>query len=251
MLNALVIIAVIGLFICYEFLMSLSLMLAPAQAFAIKERYATAAIRHIVGLTRRYCRVSLDFQNSSGSRLPERFILVSNHQSLMDIPIFMALFSVRMLRFVAKRELGFGVPFVSFILRSQGHALIRRKGDATQSMRSIRRFARRCEEDKTCPVIFPEGHRTRNGTVGAFHTAGVRKILAETPLPMVVAVMDGGWRVAKLTDLVKNLREARFSVHVLSVTPTLFEKKDILEALAKAREDIVAELAAMRGYPRA
>jgi 1-acyl-sn-glycerol-3-phosphate acyltransferase len=193
-----------------------------------------------------YSRVRLEFENPSGQELPKRFLLLANHQSLMDIPVCIALFHERHVRFVAKRRLGTGVPFVSLILRSQGHALVERKGEATQAMRSLLRFARRCEREGTCPVIFPEGTRSLNGSVGAFHTAGVRKILAETPLPLVIAVLDGGWRIAKLSDLFRKLGGSRFRVRVLSVTRPLSAKKEVLDAISLAREEIEVALAAMR-----
>jgi 1-acyl-sn-glycerol-3-phosphate acyltransferase len=193
-----------------------------------------------------YSRVRLEFENLSGQELPERFLLVANHQSLMDIPVCIALFPKNRVRFVAKRELGNGIPFVSLILRSQGHALVQRKGKASQAMRALLRFARRCEREGTCPVIFPEGTRSLDGALGPFHTAGVRKILAETPLPLVVAVLDGGWRIARIKDLFLNLRGARFRVRVVSVTPLLSAKKEVLDALDRAYEDIRMGLAAMR-----
>jgi 1-acyl-sn-glycerol-3-phosphate acyltransferase len=246
MLNSIIIISIIALFVCYDILLSLSRFLAPSGAFETTERYAKRAVKHIFNLMRMYAGVHLEYENLSGEALPERFLLVTNHQSLMDIPICIALFPDHRLRFVAKRELGGGIPFVSLILRSQGHALVKRRGDPTQAMRSILRFSRRCELERTCPVIFPEGTRTRDGEVGAFHTAGVRKILEETPLPLVVAVLDGGWKVAKIRDVVDNLHGARFKLRILSVTSTLGAKKEVLAALDKAHGDIVVGLADLR-----
>jgi 1-acyl-sn-glycerol-3-phosphate acyltransferase len=246
MLNALVIVSILILFACYDVILTLSRFLAPSRAFETTERFAKRSVRHIFNLMRSYCRVRLEFENLSGSELPEKFLLVANHQSLMDIPVCIALFPGRNLRFVAKRELGDGIPFVSLILRSQGHALVKRQGDATQAMRSLRRFARRCEREGTCPVIFPEGTRSRDGEVGVFHTAGVRKILDETALPVVVAVLDGGWRVAKMQDIVRNLRGARFRMRVLSVSGPMTAKKEVLAAISAARADIVEGLGRMR-----
>lgn len=247
MLNILVIASILLLFVSYDVLLPLSRFLAPRHRFRTTERFARRAISHIFSLMRFYCGVRLDFENVSGRELPERFLLISNHQSLMDIPVCITLFPERMLRFVAKWELRQGIPFVSLILRSQGHALIRRNGDASRAMRSIRRYARRCEREGTCPVIFPEGTRSKDGEVGAFHTAGVRKILGETPLPVVVAALEGGWKIAKIKDLVRNLGEARFSLRVLSVTPVLSGKSDVIEAISAARREIAADLAQTRG----
>jgi 1-acyl-sn-glycerol-3-phosphate acyltransferase len=246
MRNGLVIIAIILLFISYEILLSLSRFLSPGRAFEITERLYKRAVHQIFNLMGTYCGVRLEFVNGSGRELPKRFLLVANHQSLMDIPVCIALFHEHKVRFVAKRELGSGIPFVSLILRSQGHALIKRRGDAPQAMRSILHFARRCEREGTCPVIFPEGTRSLDGTVGVFHTAGVRKVLAENPLPLVAAVIDGGWRIAKVKDLFRNLKGARYRVRILSISPSISKKKDVLEALERAREEIAIGLARMR-----
>jgi 1-acyl-sn-glycerol-3-phosphate acyltransferase len=246
MLNGLVVTSIIVLFIYYEILLDICRLLNPGRAFEITEGIARRSVRHIFKLMRAFCRVRLEFENLSGRELPERFLLIANHQSLMDIPVCIASFSDRRVRFVAKRRLGWGVPFVSRILRSQGHALIERSGDATHTMRSLLRFARRCEREGTCPIIFPEGTRSLDGAVGVFHTAGVRKILAETYLPIVVAVFEGGWRIAKLADLFSKLDGARFRVRVISITPPLSAKMEVLDAISRAREDIVVGLAAMR-----
>jgi 1-acyl-sn-glycerol-3-phosphate acyltransferase len=245
MLNILVVAAILVLFACYDILLGLSRLLAPALAFETAERLARGSVKRIFRLMRSYCRVSLVFENRSGSELPERFLLVANHQSLLDIPLSIALFPGHRLRFVAKRELGDGIPFVSLLLKSQGHALVRRRGEAAETMRAIRRFARRCERESTCPVIFPEGTRSRDGSVGVFHTAGVRKILGETALPVVIAAYDGLWRVASMRGVILGLRAARFRVRVLSVTWPLRGKKEVLEAIGSAREKILSGLAEM------
>jgi 1-acyl-sn-glycerol-3-phosphate acyltransferase len=246
MVNALVITSIITLFACYQILLNISKILAPKQADATTERYSRKAVRHIFGLMGFYCGLRLEYENRSGSALPDRFLLLANHQSLLDIPVCMALFPSRRLRFVAKRELGDGIPLVSLILRSQGHALIRRKGDATRAMRAIQGFAQRCAREGTCPVIFPEGTRSPDGQLGQFHTAGVRKILGEAPLPIVVAAIDGGWRIAKLKDILRNLGGARYRIRVLSITQPLSAKKEVLEAVARAHDEIAVGLAELR-----
>jgi 1-acyl-sn-glycerol-3-phosphate acyltransferase len=246
MLNALVMVSIILLFACYDFLLPAYWLFSPRGSFETTERFTKLAVRHIFSLMASYCGVKLSFENLSGRELPERFLLVSNHQSLMDIPVCMKLFSMKNLRFVAKWELRQGIPFISLILRSQGHALIRRRGDAIQAMHSIRRYARRCEREGTCPVIFPEGTRSRDGEIGVFHTAGIRRILEETPLPLVVAVLEGGWRVAKVKDIPRNLSKAHFLVRVLTVTSTMSAKKEVLAAVSAAREKIAIELTRLR-----
>ena len=95
-------------------------------------------------------------------------------------------------------------------------------------------------------MIFPEGTRSKDGEVGRIQR-GMRKILGETPLPVVVAALEGGWKIAKIKDLVRNLGEARFSLRVLSVTPVLSGKSDVIEAISGPAREIAADLAQTRG----
>jgi hypothetical protein len=63
---------------------------------------------------------------------------------------------------------------------------------------------------------------------------------------MVVAVLEGGWRIATMMDLLRNLRGARFHVRVVSVTEALSAKREVLAALKLARDEIAAGLVAIR-----
>ena len=60
--------------------------------------------------------------------LPETgYIIVSNHQSLFDIPIFGGLLFSNYPKYVSKKELGRWLPSVSFNLTHGGNAIIDRK----------------------------------------------------------------------------------------------------------------------------
>ncbi len=216
------------------------------RAQDILQEYALKTVHRIFAIIRAYGAFSLEFEDRSGQVLPERFLLISNHQSLIDIPVLIYLLSARRLRFVAKKELGEGIPLVSFLLRAQGQALIKRRGDPAQAMKALVRFARRCRRDGTCPVVFPEGTRSRDGLVGEFYTAGVRRVLERESLPIVVAAVEGGWNIASLGSLVRNLRGTRYRVRVLEVAPPPRGKKAILETVRIARERIAAEISLMR-----
>ena len=72
------------------------------------------------------------------SELPENFIIISNHQSLLDIPVYMKFLKGRDLRFIAKDALGRHVPLVSEMLRAQQHCLIPRKAKPMEPIPSRR-----------------------------------------------------------------------------------------------------------------
>ena len=74
------------------------------------------------------------------SELPENFVLISNHQSLLDIPVFMKFLTDRDIRFIAKDALGRHVPLVSEMLRAHEHCIIPRTGSPSVAMREIEKF---------------------------------------------------------------------------------------------------------------
>jgi len=63
-------------------------------------------------------------------------LVVANHQSMFDIPILGALLFSNFPKYISKRELGRGIPSVSYNLRRGGHVLIDR-GDAPSALVAI------------------------------------------------------------------------------------------------------------------
>jgi len=64
-------------------------------------------------------------------------VFVSNHQSMFDIPMIIWFFKQNHPKFVSKKELGQGIPSVSYNLKHGGSVLIDRK-DAKQSSEETR-----------------------------------------------------------------------------------------------------------------
>lgn len=162
--------------------------------------------------------------------LPDRFVVVSNHQSVIDIIAIIAAFQSRTIRFVAKRELRRGFPAVSRVLRIQRHALISRHGDFATAMREIERLGRSLRSGDGA-AIFPEGTRSRDGAVHTFHSGAVRRLLAAAPLPLVVVAVDGGHGVTSLGDLGRMRHGHRYRLRVLEVLPAAQGKRALVEQL--------------------
>lgn len=178
--------------------------------------------------------------------IPDRFVVLSNHQSVIDIVAIMAAFRRRSVRFVAKRELRHWFPAVSRVLRIQRHALISRHGDFSLAMKEIESLGRTLRHREGA-VIFPEGTRSRDGVVRTFHSGAVRRLLTARPLPVVVVAVDGGWNVAGLADLGRMDRGHRFRLRVLKVLPPASEKRELVQQIATAQQLIEDTLAQWRG----
>jgi 1-acyl-sn-glycerol-3-phosphate acyltransferase len=140
-------------------------------------------------------------------RLPtaEPVLIVANHQSLTDILQITLMATPRVPAFVARRRYERFVPLVSACIRMLGCPIVDPKRDPEGSVEAIRRGAR---ELPNGIIIFPEGHRSRDGQILPFRASGMLSVLEERTAPVYLVLNDGVWRVARLSDLL-------FRVHLI------------------------------------
>ena len=178
--------------------------------------------------------------------LPRRFVLVSNHQSLLDIPVLITALPGRTLKFVAKRSLKYGVPLVSKCLRYGGDALIvrpRGRIDTTRIrllIRELRRFSALADEG-ACPVVFADGTRSRDGAVHRFHSGGLTIVLEGRRLPIVSAALDGGYRLRGFAGLAR-MGTTRYRVRFLSVYRPPENKAELRQMVQHMHTEIAAQV---------
>lgn len=245
-MNILIVCAVLLLFSWYDAVLRVGRILDRKGALAYSDVVMDRVLERIFSILRCYRGFSIEVDDRLAGKLPERFVLVANHQSMIDILILIVCLKGRRLRFVAKRELGNGIPLVSQMLRIQGHCLVARKVDPAQSLRALDRYARRCRLNKANPVIFPEGTRARDGQLKHFHSGGLRRVMADGPLPIVVVALDGGWRVATIRSILHNLKGSSYRMRVAAVLPAPATKQEVVAATERCKEIIGGALAEMR-----
>ena len=141
--------------------------------------------------------VTVRLKNSMDLPKDASLIFVSNHQSTFDIPPFGLFYRKHHPKFVAKIELGKGIPSVSYNLRHGGAALINRK-DAKQALTTLGNFSKNINKKKWGAIIFPEGTRSRNGKPKKFSTNGLKMITKYNPEGYIVPVtINNSWKVFK------------------------------------------------------
>jgi len=124
-------------------------------------------------------------------------ILVSNHQSMFDIPPIIWYMRKYHPKFVSKIELGKGIPSVSYNLRHGGSALINRK-DSKQAISEITRLGRYIEKHNRTAVIFPEGTRSRNGEPKKFQPLGLKILIKNAPSALIAGIsINNSWKLMR------------------------------------------------------
>jgi 1-acyl-sn-glycerol-3-phosphate acyltransferase len=171
------------------------------------------------------------------------YVVVSNHQSLADIPLISNL--PWEMKWMGKIEL-FKLPILGWLMILSGDISVDRKSPRSGALALIR--AQRYLEKRCSVMIFPEGTRTLDGRVrpfsdGAFHLA----IRAKVPvLPLAIegsrdCIPKNSWKFGKPSDIhLKVLPPVDTSSMSIDDVPRLRDN---------VRRTIMQEVAAWRSVP--
>jgi 1-acyl-sn-glycerol-3-phosphate acyltransferase len=178
---------------------------------------------------------------------PGGAIVVSNHQSLLDIPVLLSALPGDV-RFLAKRELG-RVPVFGASMVRAGNILIDRE-DPREAMGLLREAGERIRKGQLL-VVFPEGTRSADGTIGEFK-AGAFHLARKAGAVIVPVYIDGGR--AALPKGSMRIRAARMTLRVLEpLLPdeaALMSKQELAEETRRRIECARREEDERSGKPR-
>lgn len=147
----------------------------------------------------------LIFENSHTFKKNVPHIIVANHQSLYDISPLSWYFRKLHPKFISKKELGKGIPSISYNLTHGGSILIDRK-NPRQALPELKKFAHYLNKTKHAAVIFPEGTRSRNGVPRRFSPNGLKLLFKLCPDAVIVPVtINNAWRLQKYGNFPLNI----------------------------------------------
>jgi len=177
------------------------------------------------------------------SRLPRRggVLVVSNHQSYLD-PILAAVGMPRPFHPMARRSLFRFAPF-AWLIRSL-HAFPVRRGSA--DMGAVREALRRLKGGAVV-LVFPEGTRTRDGSIGRLH-AGPVTLARRAGVPILPIVIDGAfeaWPRSRPVPLPHPIRVA-CGRPVSAEEAAGCEPARVIEAIRQQMVDVQGRLRRMR-----
>ena len=154
------------------------------------------------------------FTNPHNISSDKPLIIVSNHQSMYDIPPIIWYMQKHHPKFISKIELGQGIPSISYNLKHGGSVLIDRKSPI-KSINAIKRFAATIEKNNWSAVIFPEGSRSRNSTPKSFKTRGLITLFEGIPSALVVPItVNNSWKTLRYGKFPMGIgSHIKFTVH--------------------------------------
>jgi 1-acyl-sn-glycerol-3-phosphate acyltransferase len=163
-------------------------------------------------------------------------IFVSNHQSMYDIIAMIWFFRQFHCKFVSKKELGSGIPSVSYNLRHGGSVLIDRK-DPKQAIPAIKGLSEYIEKHRRSAVIFPEGTRSKTGKPKEFAQSGLKILCKYAPSAYVVPVsINNSWKMVKFGFFPVGLgNRLTFTIH----KPLAVKEHDFPNLMAQAEKAVV------------
>jgi 1-acyl-sn-glycerol-3-phosphate acyltransferase len=142
----------------------------------------------------------------------ENYVIVANHQSIIDIPVLtIALMPRASVRFMAKRPI-FLVPVLGWAMWAFGHVPVDRSS-ARRSLPGLKKAQARLRT-RFSFIFFPEGTRTSTGKMGPFKAAAF-KMAARAGVKVLPVTLVGAFEaVPKWTVLFQQgAKPVRVKIH--------------------------------------
>jgi len=166
-------------------------------------------------------------------------LLVSNHQSFLDIPLVANASRPRHVCFVARETLA-DSRFIGWIMHHSGAVLIKRGGADRAALTDMVAHLR--AGDSVC--IFPEGTRSRDGSLGEFK-AGALFAAKRARVPIVPVGIRGGTDAYPRTAVLPRLRR----IGLRYGKPIDSGAKDALDQARSAIQNMIGDGSFASGEP--
>lgn len=154
-------------------------------------------------------RTRIQVEGGEGLDRDQAYVFVSNHLSNLDPPLHVAKLPVP-IRFLAKKEL-FRIPVFGRAMKAVGMIETDREAHASAHRAINVQVARVIEMGKSL-IIYPEGHRSRDGTLQPFKK-GAFRIAIDNQMPVVPVTIAGTERAWQPGAKTLHGGRARMVVH--------------------------------------
>jgi len=219
-------------------------LLFPVQTTSFLGPWSRLQARVSLLLLRSVAGVRVTYQ---GEIPRENRVVIMNHQSVLDVLVGVRVNPGDLMLIPTRRRYAWGVPGFSPFVRLAGYPLISqtRKG-LKDDLRELEHAAERCRRGEASFLVFPEGHRSKDGSILPFMTRGLRIVLSRAPLPVYAVVADGMWHVRTLADMFTKVAGSHIQIRVIGPFQPPPVESEIPAFLEHVREQMIRMLEAIR-----
>ncbi|MEO5762359.1 MAG: lysophospholipid acyltransferase family protein [Vicinamibacteria bacterium] len=171
-------------------------------------------------------------------------VVIMNHQSVLEVAPIVYIMNGLLPRFVARARYARGIPTVSRAVGYLECIIIDPRRDRAGAVLALHNAARQGLDH--CVMLFPEGHRTKDGEIAEFRPAGMTALLEGRQLPVWTIVSDGYWHFRKVKDTFFGLGTVRGHMKVVECVTSPENPEDLPAFIEERRQTMIRELAAMR-----
>jgi 1-acyl-sn-glycerol-3-phosphate acyltransferase len=163
------------------------------------------------------------------------YIIVSNHQSLIDIGLMY--YVPRVFKWISKHE-ALSIPIIGQMLYIHGDIMIKRgKSESTKKMLTQ---SKKWLKYGASIAVFPEGTRTKDGKVHRFKE-GAFLLAKQTKTPILPVVLDGAFAVLPKNGILLKIKH-KFQLKILpEISVKEIESTSIKEMTLKVQTLITDE----------
>lgn len=179
------------------------------------------------------CKLTVEgLENVDPSR---SYVVIANHLSNLDVMVCFRALPIP-IRYLAKKEL-FSVPLLNSAMRSVGIVEVDRQARGA-AIDSVNFQAARVIAHGHSLIIYPEGTRSRSGTLRPFKK-GAFTMAAAAEMPILPMTIHGTWEMWRPGG--RTIRPGRVHVVIDQAIPTVGFNKSDVEALRLEAHRLVTE----------
>ena len=171
-------------------------------------------------------------------------VVIMNHQSVLEVAPLIHILKPRLPRFAARARYARWIPTVSSAIRYLDCIIIDPRRDRAGAVMALQQTAQQGLDHAV--MLFPEGHRTRDGEIAPFRPAGMTALLQGSRMPVWTIVGDGFWAFRKVKDTFFGLGLVKGRLKVVERVMSPESPEDLPAFIEERRRNMIRERAKMR-----
>ena len=185
----------------------------------------------------RLSKVKVDILGLENLKPNKNYIFVSNHQSSFDIMLLLGHLPIQF-RFISK-PIYFKIPIIGWAMKNIGYIPIDRS-NGRKALASLQNAGQLLNEGKSI-VLFPEGTRSKDGTIGPFKSGVLRLATFTEDISIIPVTLIGTYYIQPKGQLGIRPRDIKMVLSKpIPINKNIIENRPQREELLQAlRETIV------------